>query len=197
MQNKNGEPNRTERMINVIKMRYKDGEEISNSVGLLISILVRYPEVGSIKFNPKSKVLRLNFILNQYLSDLDFENFQNHLTNSLEVYNILEGKKTLITELKKIDYEKITLLEIDRDVETLNQEEISLIIDLMREKFDSLLVADSNYEAVLDEELEMQEELIEHMLEDTKTSFQEKNLIGFREEGKVLVFNKDLHEPKS
>jgi len=184
-------------MINMMKMRYKDGGEISNSVGLLISILVRYPEIGSIKFSPKSKVLKFNFILTKHFSDLEFENFQQHLVNSLEVYNILEGKKTIITELKKIDYEKITLLEVERDVETLNQEEISLIIDLMREKFDSLLMADSNYDSLLDEELEMQEELIEHMLEDTKTSFQEKNLIGFREEGKVLVFNKDAHEPKN
>jgi len=181
----------------MIKMRYKDGEEISNSVGLLISILVRYPEIGSINFSPKSKVLKFNFILTQYLDSHSFQDFQQQLLNSLDVYNMLEGKKTIITELKKIDYEKITLLEIERDVETLNQEEISLIIDLMRDRFGSLLATDGNCESFLEEELEMQEELIQYMLEDTKTSFQEKNLVGFREEGKVLVFNKDAHEPKN
>lgn len=184
-------------MVGMIRMRYKDGEQVSNSVGLLISILVRYPEIGSINFSPKSKVLKFNFILTQHLEDLDFENFQQHLINSLDVYNMLEGKKTIITELKKIHYEKITLLEIERDVDTLSQEEISLIIDLMRDRFGHLLVTDGSCESFLDEELEMQEELIEHMLEDAKTSFQEKSLIGFREEGKVLVFNKDVHEPKN
>lgn len=197
MQNKNGEPKWTERMINLIKMRYKDGEEISNSVGLLISILVRYPEIGSIKSVTKDKVLKFNFILTEQLTEKEFTSFKEHLLNSLEVYNLLEGKKTLITEIKKIDYEKITILEVERDVDTLNQEEISLIIGLMRDKFGSFLVSDNSADCALEEELEMQEELIEHMLEDAKASFQEKNLIGFREEGKVLVFNKDVHEPKS
>jgi len=184
-------------MIHMMRMRYKDGEEISNSVGLLISILVRYPEIGSINFSPRSKVLKFNFILTQHLADVEFNNFHDQLVNSLDVYNMLEGKKTIIAELKKIEYEKITLLEIERDVETLNQEEISLIISLMRDKFGGLLATDGDCDSFLEEELEMQEELIQHMLEDTKTSFPEKNLIGFREEGKVLVFNKDAHEPKN
>jgi len=178
-------------------MRYKNGEEISNSVGLLISILVRYPQIGSINFMPKSKVLKFNFILTEQLSEENFFSFHQHLFNSLEVYNFLEGKKTLISELKKNDYEKITILEVERDVDTLTQEEISLIVELIRNKFEELLVTDCATESILDEELEMQEELIEYMLQDAKASLQEKNLIGFREEGKVLIFNKDAHEPKN
>ena len=76
-----------------------------------------------------------------------------------------------------------------RDVASLSQEELALVIGLMKDTLGDRLVVDHN-DGSPDEDLSMQEELIQEMLEDIKEDKLEKNLIAFREEGRVLVFNK-------
>ena len=64
-----------------------------------------------------------------------------------------------------------------------------MVIELVHMNFNQNLVSEKN-DSLMEEDLLMQEELIEHMLENLKISSPEKNLIAFREEGRVLVFNK-------
>ena len=59
----------------------------------------------------------------------------------------------------------------------------------MQQHFSDYLLADDN-ESFLEEDLELQEEMIGHMLENIKGTTIGKKLIAFREEGRVLVFNK-------
>ncbi|MGI6093694.1 MAG: hypothetical protein ACOYD5_12110, partial [Negativicutes bacterium] len=61
---------------------------------------------------------------------------------------------------------------------------------LLRDKFQDRLVIDYN-DSLLEEDLVMQEEVIETMLESMKKQYHGNNsLIGIREDGRVLVFNK-------
>jgi len=63
-----------------------------------------------------------------------------------------------------------------------------MILALAAEAFGKDLVVD-RLPDVEHDELAAQEELIEEMLEDLRESPHEPNLIAFREEGRVLVFN--------
>lgn len=161
---------------------------ISDSVSLLISILVRYPEVATINFDQENKVLKFTFIITGIIDEMVLNDFKKGLINSTEVYNMLENQKPTILEINEQLAEDFTLLEVKRDVATLTKEEISLYISLLRIKFNKSIVAEMN--EMLEEDLLMQEELIEHMLENIKFTNQDNSLIAFREEGKVLVFNK-------
>lgn len=166
----------------------QNGRNISDSISLLISILVRYPEVATINFDPEAKALKFTFIITGIIDDIELTEFKKRLINSTEVYNMLENQNPQILEIKEQYTEDFTLLEVKRDVGTLTKEEIALYISLLRIKFNKMIVAETN--EMLEEDLLMQEELIEHMLENIKDSSQDKRLIAFREEGKVLVFNK-------
>lgn len=170
-----------------MELKYKNGNEVSHSIGLLISILVRYPQVGSINYDPQSKVIKFTFMLSKPGVNLD--QFKEKLLISLETFNFLKGKKPKVVNLKFTDSNHVSLLEVHRDVATLSQDEISLIIALVEEQYGEILVSDEN-EELLDEDLVVQEELISHMLENVRGAFPDKRLIAFREEGKVLVFNK-------
>lgn len=163
--------------------------KFSDSIGLLISILVRYPEVGTINFDPLTQQIKFTFIFSTALDTVDFINFENNLRDCIDTYNDLEGRESKVIDISHKIYDNFTMLEINRDVETISQEEISLIIELVDSKFKNTLVTENN-DYFLEEDLIMQEELIEHMLESLKSNKQEKNLIAFREEGRVLVFNK-------
>lgn len=173
---------------------WKEGESFSNSMSLIAFLLVRYPEIGTVRFDPDQKTLQFSFVLVKELTREEFEAFRERLALSLSAISDLQGRKHGQTEITYNNCDNLTFLEILRDIDSLSQEEIGLIIGLVHQFFDGNLLLDQD-EAVQEEDVLLQEEMIEHMLEDLKDSHQEKRLIGFREEGRVLVFNRaNLHK---
>lgn len=167
----------------------REGERANNSVSLLISMLVRYPELATINFDPRHQTLKFTFLLTRVLSEDEFDAFRRRLLESLKAYAWLEGLEVATTEVGLTKYGDVSVVEVVRDVRSLSQGEVSLTIDLIRGVFAPILVVDRG-ESVQEEELAAQEELIEQMLEDLRESRSDRNLIAFREEGRVLVFNK-------
>lgn len=182
--------NTFERM-NIMHLQYKSKsqEEVSDSIGLLISILVRYPEVGTINYDPADQDLKFTFMFSRVLDESELVNFKKKVIDSIETYNELEGITPTIIEADYSVCEHFTKFSVKRDVGTLTQEELSMVIELVYNDFRNYLVTEAS-ENIMEEDLLMQEELIEHMLENLKANTPGKNLIAFREEGRVLVFNK-------
>ena len=172
-----------------MSIQYKIRDNMSYSVGLVTSILVRYPEVATIIYDPEKQVLKLTFFLNEKPDFEAVEKMKSKVIESIEVYNFLEGKKPEVVLIGQQKCDKFTLIEIERDVDTLVQEEIALIVQLFYDIFGDCLVTDyNNY--YFEEDLLMQEEIIEQMLENVKIKSDNKHWYAFREEGRVLVFNK-------
>lgn len=173
---------------------WKEGESFSNSMSLIAFLLVRYPEIGSVRFDPVQKTLQFSFVLIKSLTQQDYETFQEKLLLSLNAISQMQSRDTGQIEVTSNEYDGMTFLEIMRDIDTLSQEEIALIVGVVQQFFEGYLLLDPD-EAAQEEDVVLQEEMIEHMLEDLKDSRQEKKLIGFREEGRVLVFNRaNLHK---
>ncbi len=168
---------------------WKEGESFSNSMSLIAFLLVRYPEVGSVRFDPAEKTLQFCFVLDAVIVLEEFEKFHEQLLLSLSSISQLQDKELGSTVITYAEYDNLTFVEVTRDIDFLNQEEISLIIGVVQQFFEGKLLLDQE-DIVQDEDVMMQEEMIEHMLEDLKDSHQEKRLIGFREEGRVMVFNR-------
>jgi hypothetical protein len=167
----------------------QDDERISDGVNLLISILVRYPEIGSINYDAKDNSIKLIFMLSSLPSKAFFDMVLKTLLSSISAYHTLEGLKNAKTDIKVSACEQVAMLTILRDVATLSKGEIALIITLLRENFKDQLLADDN-ETMLEEDLLVQEEVIDNMLENIKRQHFDNGLIGIREDGRVLVFNK-------
>ncbi|MDF9407432.1 MAG: hypothetical protein A4E52_01297 [Pelotomaculum sp. PtaB.Bin013] len=163
--------------------------DVNSSVGLLISILVCYPEVAAINFDPEKQLLRFTFMYSKVLIDNELNDLKARLLSSIEVYNLLEGKDNNVILLNSQICDNLTIIEVQRDVNTLVQEEITLIVELFRQYFNNNLVTEG-YDYYIEEEIVAQEEMIGHMLERMKGTSQDKYLFAFREEGKVLVFDK-------
>lgn len=173
---------------------WKEGESFSNSMSLIAFLLVRYPEIGTVRFDPEQKTLQFSFILNKVLPESDFGLFKENLLLSLNAISELQERTVGLIQISFSVCDGLSFLEIQRDVDSLNQEEIALIIGVTRRYFEGDLLLDQQ-ENLQEEDIVLQEEMIEHMLEDLKDSRQEKRLIGFREEGRVLIFNRaKLHK---
>jgi hypothetical protein len=173
-------------------------DSTANSVSLLISILVRYPEIATVNFVPEGKILKFTFMTSSSISDRLWNAFCHKLFESVEVYASLVHRGTPRVKAERLEFDSVSIVEISRDVATLTQEEISLIIELARYALGSELISEGNSEeGEFEEELVYQDEMIETMLDDLRESVQQRKLIGFREEGRVLVFNKQTERTKS
>ncbi|MGB9887418.1 MAG: hypothetical protein ACPLRW_10505 [Moorellales bacterium] len=159
----------------------------SESVGLLISLLVRYPEVATINYEPQAHALKFTFIIREVLSSDRIRDLEVKLAQCLDAFSYLTKRGSRLVSLQASIQDRFTFLEIKRDMFSLSEEEISLLIGLLREEFGNSLVSEPS-DPMLEEELLAQENLIGHMLENVKEKVSDKRLIAFREEGKVLVF---------
>jgi len=173
-------------------------DSTANSVSLLISILVRYPEIATVNFVPEGKILKFTLMTSSSIPDRVWNDFCCKLLESVEVYASLVHRGTPKVRAERLEYDSVAIVEISRDVATLTQEEISLIIELARCALGSELITERNSDDnEFEEELIYQDEMIETMLDDLRESVQQRKLIGFREEGRVLVFNKQTERTKS
>lgn len=168
---------------------WQDGESLNNSTSLIVSLLVRYPEIATVSYDPESKSLQIMFVLAKPLEPGQFQSFRDMLKTSIDVFLSVSGREPGELHLSYNNFEQNAFIEVRRDIDSLSQEEISMVYDLVTGHFGDMLVCDQD-ESLAEEELQVQEEIIDHMLEDLKDSRQEKTLFGFREEGRVLVFNR-------
>lgn len=172
-----------------MELIYKRKEQAAEGVGLLISLLVRYPEVATINFDPEQQIIKFKFFAQKTMTDEEMVFLKQQMLDCIEVFNKLRGKSIMISIVNFQHFDSYTMIEIKRDVETLVREEIDLIISLFGQNIKNSLVQDDNCN-VYEEDIILQEEIIDHMLEIVKDCTVDKKLFAFREEGRVLVFNK-------
>jgi hypothetical protein len=152
-------------------------------------MLVRYPELATVGFEPSQQSLCFTFLLTGGLEDKEFARARESINASLQVYHQLVGNEQVEVDLSALPFGGLLVFEMRRDVDSLCQEEVSLLVELVRGHFgERLIVEDSG--GYGEDEMILQEELIEEMLADLRDSGQEKDLIAIREEGRVMVFNK-------
>jgi len=160
----------------------------AGTVGLSVSILVRYPEVASVTYRRDSHSVKLAFLIRSALGDGDVAAFRSLVERSIRAYAALRKRRVHLFELEAKVCSGVSVFEMRRDINSLTQGELSMVLGLAAEFFGESLVVDRAPDVESDE-LAAQEELIEEMLDDLRDSPRESNLIAFREEGRVLIFN--------
>lgn len=168
------------------KQSLPDDEE---SISLLTTLLIRYPEVCSINYSPVGRQLRLSFILKSQLDKKSQEQFQEELQSCVSTYIYFEKKEEpKHFKVKYSDGPGIGIVEITRDAATLTQKEIALIINYMQDRFPGILVSDEL--ALPEDDLLEQDDFIRYMLDKLRIKYPKYKLIAVREEGRVLVFKR-------
>lgn len=170
---------------------YNNGEGVSESAGLLISILMRYPEICAISYNPDDNLISLSFSFAEPIAEERFRQGSHRLNDCLAAYSFLEGKEPPTVSVHWTTLEKTSLLKVEYDVNAVSKGEIALIISFLHEEFGDCLMRDLDIgDPISEDDLLLQDEFINYMLEKFKGSVPRKKLIAFREEGKVHVFKK-------
>jgi len=162
---------------------HKDAVYVQDGVGLLSSILLRYAEVGSVHYWREQHALKFTFIIQQ---PQEVSSLQEILKPALEFFHHLQGQSMRVFNLACRSEENVCVITVTRDVDSMTQREVGLIVELIKGKYQKQLLYDELY--LPEDEQIYQEEMITHMLYTIHSDDIDKNVVALREEGRVLVF---------
>lgn len=158
-------------------------------VNLLTSVLIYYPEISKISIEPDEKIY-VNYIIQKILTDEEIEKTRTLLEECLKSYHYLEKTQVECDEVKVNIEEKATFITIKRDMKTFSHGELRLINTLINEEFGELLIMDTDKIPMIDSTMLAQMDLIDTMFASLKINPVVEKMIGIREAGRVIVFNK-------
>ncbi|MBM6748425.1 hypothetical protein H5995_03895 [Megamonas rupellensis] len=158
-------------------------------VNLLTSVLIYYPEISKISIEPDEKIY-INYIIQKILTDEEIEKTRTLLEECLKSYHYLEKTQVECDEVKVNIEEKATFITIKRDMKTFSHGELRLINTLINEEFGELLIMDTDKIPMIDSTMLAQIDLIDTMFASLKINPVVEKMIGIREAGRVIVFNK-------
>mgnify|MGYP000958306430 CR=1 FL=1 len=163
-------------------------EDEKDSIGLLTSLLVRYPELCSINYFPYENSMKMVFILQGNIQESALKDYSDELNMCIRTYLFFEKKDCLQNLEINFEHEpNLTRLLITRDTESLMPKEISLMISLLNARFANLLICDE-CSVFVEEDLLLQDDYIKCMLDTLQARKLKNRIIALREEGRVLVF---------
>jgi len=111
---------------NRVSIPYQQNSSVPYIAHLLTSILIHYPEIATINLDPKERVIKFSFYLKNI--KLELGKIEKYIQQALQAYYFLEG---ITSEVNAFTFEQLdhfTIMEFCRDINTLSQKEISLVI---------------------------------------------------------------------
>ncbi len=155
-----------------------------NQIDLLVAILVRFPQIGTIHYEPEAKTLRLVFLLKD--AQQDFHHFARRFESHLALFHNLRQEDVAVASLKKAETGDLTVIEVIRDLASISSGELNLIVELVSDEYGDTVVQEGH--DIDDEDVVEQNFQIESLLMSTMWRPLER-LTGFRDKGRVLVFS--------
>ena len=160
-----------------------------DGVNLLASILVCYPEITTISYEPSNETVDITFALKQPMTEEEFSATTNFIGESIAAYHALSGILDVGLDFTMELQGEMGFFHVKRELKSLSRGEVALLAALMRERFGDKLAMDSV--GRIDQESQaMQEEIIERMLGNVQQSRLVDRLVGIREEDHVVVFDR-------
>jgi len=169
-------------------MSVRSRVENADTVSLVCALLVRFPELASIRSMPADRTVRLTFALRQRLDrgaqTALTETIADHIGSFLSLSR--DEAETLRFECESD--RSMTFVHITRDLESFTKEELELQVAFFGDRFGEALVRNALPDDHADEDPAAQDEAALFAIEALRDPAQSKSLVGFREEKRVLVY---------
>ncbi len=156
---------------------------------LLAAILVVYPSVQAVSYDPKDGMLELSFALRGAFTKEMFDGFLNYVAESVEAYHSIEGLGDATIELNVEGIYDTCFINVRRDIVTMTCGELNLLTELAFNYFGEQLIEEIAEGANDEEYILEQIDYLEQMLSNIRQIRIENRLVGVRERERVIVYN--------
>ncbi|MBV9271979.1 MAG: hypothetical protein JO165_12865, partial [Candidatus Eremiobacteraeota bacterium] len=159
--------------------------ENSDTVSLICALLVRFPEIASIRSMPGQ--VRLTYAIGKRLDRKSQAAIGEDIADHVQSFLRLSGDEGDV-EVECESDRSVTFVHVSRDLQSFSKDELVMITGLFAQRFGDTLVRNPDVEEHPDEDPQAQDEIVEYAIEALCDPDQTKNLVGFREEKRVLVY---------
>lgn len=160
-----------------------------HQAGLLVALLLHYPEIGSVRVVGEAAQLTLSFLLRKSPEPSVYEALRNRLTQALRVLARIEGREEgRVVETVLRPHGPLYLLDLHRDLGSTVAEEFPILLDTVNEYLGPILLVER--EDGWEEYITGDGSAIADGLQRAKSIQPVREaLVGFRHDGRVLVFS--------
>jgi hypothetical protein len=160
----------------------------ADTVSLVCALLVRFPELASIRCGPMDRTLRLTFAVRQRLDRTAQSALGEAIEEHVRSFLALAKEEPAVVRIECEGDRTLTFVHVTRDLESFSKEELELQVGFFSERCGDALVRNPHPDDHLDADPAAEDEAALYAIEALRDPAQSKNLVGFREEKRVLVY---------
>lgn len=162
--------------------------ESADTVNRVVALLVRFPELHSIRSNPADATLTLTYAVDRRLDAAAVRALADFVGDHVEAFHALGGEPVEHFAVTSEEDVHVTFVHVTRDLATFSPEELALQASLFIERFGDALLTNPQSEEADDDETATGEESVELALDALRDPGQRQRLVGVREEKRVIVY---------
>ncbi len=166
-------------------------KEMSTGVQLLASMLVCYPELYLVAYEPQDTEITMDFVVKKKISHEEMEEFAALVDKSLQAYHELQGSSPVWLAIDAdVNGERMTV-HVRRQLSTMLRGELDLLAELFADRFgDDLQVDVHTLDALEPDFSTMQSNVLDQMFDMAQAGRIKEKMIGMRDNDKVVVYNR-------
>jgi hypothetical protein len=168
--------------------------ESADTVNRVVALLVRFPELHSIRSNPADATLTLTYAVARRLEQSAARAFAERVGEHVRAFHELAGEQIARIGVASERDAQVTFVHVTRDMGTFSPEELALHVAVFTESFGDALVCNPAPDGAFDDEGGTDDESVELALDALRDPAQRQRLVGVREEKRVMVYF--VHPPK-
>jgi len=162
--------------------------EASDAVGLIIALFVRYPEIATIVSHPAERTLTLSFAVASRIDRTTERALRDALGEHVRALLGL-GEETADTLAVAVESdEAMSFVRITRDASSFTREELQVVVAVLADRFGKRLVKSAPVDDDGFDDEAAGDDLVEIAIDALRDPTQQRSLVGFREEKRVLVY---------
>lgn len=162
--------------------------ENADTVSLVCALLVRFPELASIRSVPADQTVRLTFALKARLDKRAQAALAEAVDDHIGGYLTLAKDEADAVQIECETDRSTTFVHVTRDTATFSKEELEMLVSFFTHEYGETLVRNPMPADQLDADPVAQDEAAVYAVEALRDPTQSKSLVGFREEARVLVY---------
>jgi hypothetical protein len=162
--------------------------ENADTVSLVCALLVRFPELASIRSGPADRTLRLTFAVRQRIDRSAQAALAEAVEDHLRSFLALGREEPAVLRVECEVDRALTFVHVTRDLETVSKEELELLVGFFGDRYGDAVVRNPHPDDHLDVDPAAEDEAALYAVEALRDPAQSKSLVGFREEKRVLVY---------
>jgi len=169
-------------------MTIRSPHENADTVSLVCALLVRFPEIASVRCVPNDGTVRFTFVVTGRLDPHAQEAVRAAVDDHVEGFLSLSDDAAGLVRVECESARGVTFAHVTRDLDSFSKDELVMLVTMFADRFGNSLVRNPVADEHIEEDPAAQEELVNYAIDSLRDPKQSKSLVGFREEKRVLVY---------